>query len=304
MEFLYLLESVRIPVLNEFMLGVTRLGEETAFLVVALIIFWCIDKYKGYYILSVGFIGTLANQFLKLWYRIPRPWVIDKDFTILEAAREAAAGYSFPSGHTQSAVGTFGAIAYTTKNRNIKVLSALIAVLVAFSRMYIGVHTPLDVFVSVAIAMILIVAMKSPVLDHFNSCFPYVFIVMLLMSLGFLGFVELYNFPVDIDAHNLASGSENAYTLFGCLLGLLVVYIIDERWLNFSTKAVWWAQIGKVVGGLALVLVVKAGLKAPMNALFGDFLGRSIRYMLIVIVAGALWPLSFKYFKKFGAKDL
>ena len=89
-----------------------------------------------------------------------------------------------------------------------------------------------------------------------------------------------------------------------CLLGLLVVYIIDERWLNFSTKAVWWAQIGKVVGGLALVLVVKAGLKAPMNALFGVFLGRSIRYMLIVVVAGALWPLSFKYFKKFGAKDL
>ncbi len=303
MEFLYFLESVRMPVLNEFMLAVTKLGEETAFLVVALIVFWCVDKYKGYYILSVGFIGTLANQFLKLWYRIPRPWVIDKDFTIFEAAREAAAGYSFPSGHTQSAVGTFGAIAYIVQNRKVKILSVLVAVLVAFSRMYIGVHTPLDVFVSVAIAVILIIAMKSLVLDHFNSCFRYVFIVMMLMSVGFLGFVEHYNFPVDIDPHNLASGLENAYTLFGCLLGLLVVYIIDERWLKFSTKAVWWAQIVKVAGGLALVLIVKAGLKAPMNALFGDFLGRSIRYMLIVTVAGVLWPLSFKYFEKFGAKD-
>lgn len=303
MEFLYLLESVRMPVLNEFMLAITQLGEETAFLVIALIIFWCVDKYKGYYILSVGFVGTLVNQFLKLWYRIPRPWVIDKDFTILEAAREAASGYSFPSGHTQSAVGTFGAIAYTTQNRKIKIAAVLIAVLVSLSRMYIGVHTPLDVFVSVAIAVILIVAMKSLVMDHFSSCFPYVFVGMMLMSVGFLGFVELYNFPADIDAHNLASGRENAYTLFGCLLGLLVVYTIDERWLNFSTKAVWWAQIGKVAGGLALVLAAKAGLKAPMNALFGELLGRSIRYMLIVIVAGVLWPLSFKYFKKFGAKD-
>lgn len=303
MEFLYLLESIRFPGLNEFMLTVTRLGEETAFLVIALIVFWCIDKYKGYYILSVGFIGTLANQFLKLWYRIPRPWVIDENFTILEAAREAAAGYSFPSGHTQSAVGTFGAIAYTAKNRKVKVLFVVAAVLVAFSRMYIGVHTPLDVFVSVAVAVVLIVALKALVLDNFKSCFRYVFAIMVLMSVLFLVFVECYHFPVDIDAHNLASGLQNAYTLFGCLVGLLVVYIIDERWLNFSTTAVWWVQIIKVAGGLALVLAVKAGLKAPLNILFGESIGRSIRYMLVVIVAGVLWPLSFKYFKRFGAKD-
>ena len=38
MEFLYMLESIRMPVLNEFMLLITTLGEETAFLVAALII--------------------------------------------------------------------------------------------------------------------------------------------------------------------------------------------------------------------------------------------------------------------------
>ena len=96
MEFLYFLERVRVPVVNEFMLLITQFGEETAFLVAALILFWCVDKYKGYYILSVGFIGTVANQFLKLWFRIPRPWILDENFTILEQAREAASGYSFP----------------------------------------------------------------------------------------------------------------------------------------------------------------------------------------------------------------
>ena len=44
MSFLYMLEKIRIPVLNELMLAVTTLGEETAFLVIALIIFWCVDK--------------------------------------------------------------------------------------------------------------------------------------------------------------------------------------------------------------------------------------------------------------------
>ena len=47
MGFLYFLEGLRAPWLTEIMLLITRLGEETAFLVIALIVFWCVDKYKG-----------------------------------------------------------------------------------------------------------------------------------------------------------------------------------------------------------------------------------------------------------------
>ena len=92
MEFLYLLERIRLPGLNEFMLAITYLGDETAFLVTALILFWCVNKRQGYYIMSVGFLGTIANQFMKLWFRIPRPWVLDENFAILEQAREGAGG--------------------------------------------------------------------------------------------------------------------------------------------------------------------------------------------------------------------
>ena len=87
MKVLYFLESIRMPGLNEFMLGITRLGEETAFLVAALIVFWCVDKRKGYYVMAVGFAGTMASQFLKLLCRVPRPWALDPFFTILEQAR-------------------------------------------------------------------------------------------------------------------------------------------------------------------------------------------------------------------------
>ena len=61
MGFLYLLEDIRVPVLNEFMLAITTLGEETAFLVVALILFWCVNKRLGYYILSVGFLISFSS---------------------------------------------------------------------------------------------------------------------------------------------------------------------------------------------------------------------------------------------------
>ena len=303
MEFLYLLEKIRVPVLNEFMLAITTLGEETAFLVIAMVLFWCVDKYIGYYTLSVGFVGTIANQFMKLWFRIPRPWILDPDFTILEQAREAASGYSFPSGHTQSAFGTFGSIAYTTKNKKIQITAIVIPVLVAFSRMYIGVHTPLDVGVSILVAAILIFALKPIALENNRRCMPVLLGSMLALAIGFLCFVELYRFPADIDTHNYESGFKNAYTLFGALLGMLMVYIVDEKWLNFPTKAVWWAQILKVFIGLIIVLIVKSGTKDVLNLLLGESVGRAVRYFLTVVTAGILWPLSFKWFSRIGNKE-
>lgn len=302
MGFLYILEDMRIPVLNAFMLLITQLGDEITFLVIALILFWCVDKRRGYYILAVGFLGTLANQFMKLFFRIPRPWVLDENFTILEKAREAASGYSFPSGHTQSAVGTFGGIAYTTKNRWARIAAIAVAVLVPFSRMYIGVHTPLDVLVAAFMAVCLIIILRPVVMEPAGKYIPVLLGVMTIFAVAFLCFVELYPFPADIDEHNLASGVKNAYTLLGALLGLLVVYTVDEKCLKFSTRAVWWVQILKVAFGLIAVLIVKSGLKAPINALFGTSVGTAVRYFLIVIVAGIIWPLSFRWFAKLGSK--
>ncbi len=303
MDFLYWLEKIRVPILNEFMLLITQFGEETVFLVAALVLFWCVDKYKGYYILSVGFLGTLGNQFLKLLFRVPRPWVLDENFTILEQAREAASGYSFPSGHTQSAVGTFGGIAYTTKNRWVRIFSIAVAVLVPFSRMYIGVHTPADVLVSLILAVALIILLRPIAFGKARANMPILLGVMAVFAIAFLCYVEFYPFPADIDSHNLASGIENAYTLLGALIGLCAVYIVDEKWLDFSVKAVWWVQILKVVFGLVLVLIVKSGAKTPLNLLFGESIGRAVRYFLIVIVAGIVWPLSFRWFAKLKSKE-
>ena len=303
MELLYFFEKIRLPGLNEFMLAITTLGEETAFLVIAMILFWCVDKYVGYYTLSVGFIGTIANQFMKLWFRIPRPWVLDENFTILEQARAEATGYSFPSGHTQSAVGTFGCIAATTRKRWLMIISVVVAALVAVSRMYVGVHTPLDVGVSVIFATILIFALRPVVLKHRQKAMPFLLGGMILLAVGYLCFVEFYQFPADMDTYNYEHGLQNAYTLLGALTGLVIVYIVDEKWLHFPVKAVWWAQILKVLIGLGLVLAVKSGTKGLLNSAFGELPGRAVRYCLIVVVAGVLWPLAFRWFAKLGKKE-
>jgi undecaprenyl-diphosphatase len=298
-----LLEKIRTSALNEFMETITFLGAETAFLVTALVVFWCVNKRQGYYILSVGFVGTIVNQFMKLLFRVPRPFELDPNFKCLPSAKPGATGFSFPSGHTQSSVGTFAGIAHSSKNKWVRGVAIAIAILVPFSRMYVGVHTPKDVLVAAAIAVALIITFKPLVYGNDGKNMPVLLAAMSLIAIGYLCFVELYQFPKDVNYERLESGIESAYTLLGALLGMLVVYFADEKWLKFPTKAVWWAQVLKVALGLAVVLAVKEGLRAPLNFLFAEKLGRLVRYFLVVVVAGVVWPLSFKFFGKLGRKE-
>ena len=299
MEFLKFLEGIRTSLGDAFFGALTYLGDETAFILLGLLFFWCINKKEGYYLLSIGFIGTVLNQFLKLAFRVPRPWVKDKSFTIVESAREAASGYSFPSGHTQSSVGIFGGIARWNKNKILRIICISLCILVPFSRMYLGVHTPLDVGASIIIALILIFLLypiTRKTTENKNGMRILISVIALL-SLGLLLFVSLYKFPENIDIHNLESGEKNAYKMLGCSLGVLLSFEIDNRFLNFKTEAPLLGQFLKFTIGLLPLLLIKEGLRAPLESLFGgNFIADGIRYFLIVIFAACIWPMTFKFF--------
>ena len=311
MPFLYFLERLRNPVLDALFSAVTLCGEETVFMAVGLIVFWCFNKRQGYYLLCVGFLGTVLNQFLKMLFRVPRPWIRNPDFTIVESARDAASGYSFPSGHTQSSIGLFGGIARANANRILRTVMIVICVLVPLSRMYLGVHTPSDVGVSTVIALLLVFvayplfqkAERSPKLMY------GILFSLTAVMIAYLCFVCLYQFPESVylseNLHNLESARKNGFTLMGCILGVLVVYTADVRWIRFDTRAVWWAQILKTVGGIALVLAAKELLKLPLNAILdADSWARLIRYFLMVLIGGVLWPMTFRYFARMGKQSL
>lgn len=304
MDTLKALASLRNPVLDKLMQGVTYLGEELVFMAVALILFWCVDKWKGYFILAVGFIGTILNQFLKLAFRVPRPWVKDPSFEIVESARNGAGGYSFPSGHTQNAVGTFGGIARGTKKTWLRVVLIVLSCLIAFSRMYLGVHYPTDVGVALVTAVVLIFVLY-PIMQKAKNDPRWMYGVlgcMTLVAIGYLCYLNLWKFPADLDADNYSEGLSNGWKLFGALGGLIVAYSIDERKIRFREQAPLPGQICKVVVGLALIVGLKSGLKAIFGMISDGAFWDAARYFLIVVFAGAVWPLSFPLWQKVGGK--
>ena len=89
------------------------------------------------------------------------------------------------------------------------------------------------------------------------------------------------------------------------MLGFLVVYTADLKWTKFETEAVWWVQIIKIVGGLAAVLLVKELARFPLDAILPAHVNtwsRLIRYFLVAVTGGVLWPMTFKFWNKLSVK--
>ena len=309
MPVLYFFESIRCGFLDAFFSVVTLFGEETALLAFGLIIFWCVSKYKGYYLLTVGFVGIVINQTLKMIFRVPRPWIKDPNFTIVESAREAATGYSFPSGHTQSSVGLLGSVARMTTAKALRICAIVLAVLVPISRLYLGVHTLADVLVSFAIAAALVFlfyplfirAEKNPKIMYF------VLGGLVLLTLAYLCFVSFYPFPAEAyleeNIHNLESARKNAATLIGASSALIICFAIDRRFLNFDTHASFWVQVLKCALGIAVVVAFKELLRAPLDAIIPwPMVSRAVRYFIITTVGAIGWPLTFRWFAKLDKK--
>ena len=304
MEFLNLLAKIRTPFFDNIFLLLTGLGGEMTFIAIAVITFWCFSKRDGYLLLSIGFFGTIVNQFLKISFRILRPWDISPSFQAVAEAIPDASGFSFPSGHTQNAVGTFGTIFAITKKRWLQAISVAICLIVPFSRMYLGVHTPLDVLFSFFFAILVILTVKPIFYRAYSKKYGmYAFIgVMGIISLLYLIYVQ-FVFDRSVlssdQMHNYISALKNAYLIFGALIGVLIAYFIESKYVKFETSGKWYTQIFKAIVGLFIVVGLLEGLKLPINLILDEnTIGRAVRYAIVVIFAIAIYPMSFKLFKK------
>ncbi len=320
--FLHTLADTRVPFLEKFFSLLTYLGDEKLFVVIALIVLWCFSKRGGLYMLTTGFAVSNLGQALKLLLRIPRPWLLDKTMEpkVVASARESnllgdgADGWSFPSGHTLISVGTYGGMAAWFKEKWLRIAGIALAVLVPFSRLYLGVHTPVDILAGALLALILVLTLKPVFASSGSGKVRAVLIGNIVLSAAMLGWMYAAGMPKGSAAEELdlfASGIKNLWQLLGATLALEIAFEVDERWLHYDTRAVWWAQLLKIAGGCLIVL----GVQTVVQKLLGyakpitwDNMTRSgiiacVANLLAMVCGTALWPMTFKWFSRLGGKS-
>ena len=141
--------------LSDFMAKMTFLGELNSVIVIMALIYWCVSKELGTYLL-MGWSGNrLVNGALKGTVCAYRPWIRDPRILPYGNAITTATGYSFPSGHTMNGATVFGGGAMRRDLPGIlRAVSGVLVALIAFSRIFLGVHTPQDVLVGAGAGML------------------------------------------------------------------------------------------------------------------------------------------------------
>ena len=292
MELLRLIEGMRSPFFDAVFGLITRLGEETVGVVLLCLVFWCISKRVAYVLGISFFLSSLTVQGMKICFRIDRPWILDPALRPVQSALDNSTGYSFPSGHTQSATAIFGALGVQIKKKPVKILCFLVPLLVAFSRMYLGVHTLTDVAASLLISFLLIL-LTVKVLSRGEADKKMDFFVSL--------FVVLYAAVVIIIAVVLrSSGTIEQKYVADCIkaagagVGFAAGMFIERAYINFSVKSknIFFQAI-KYILGIAGVLAIQEGLKPVI----GSGLGADMfRYFLMLMWVTVLYPLVIKRF--------
>ena len=294
MEVLRLLEGIRSPFLDTVVGLITQLGEETVGIIILCAIFWCISKKTAYGIGIAYFLSGLTVQGMKICFRIDRPWIADPTLKPVPSALEHATGYSFPSGHTQSAAALFGSLGAQIRHKPAKAVLFLLVLLVGFSRLYLGVHTPLDVGVSLLISFLLILltikVFKGDTVNKKREA--AIALVMVLFAVAVIVIAAVLYSRGMIDQSYVSDCLKAA----GAGIGFTVGMYIERVYIDFpvKTKNILMQPV-KYVLGIAGVLALKEGLKLVIGT---GLVTDTLRYFLMLTWVTVFFPLIIKRFFK------
>ena len=249
--------DTRSPELTALFRALTRLGDAGFFLLFIPLGYWLWRPgvFARFGLLLLG--ATMFNVTLKEIFQVPRP----DDAQLIHAA-----GWSFPSGHAQTAATIWpwlalmiGAGVGARGRRWLWPLVALVVVGVATSRVYLGVHTPRDVIAGVLLGV------PTAILAHRLARHPPewwvglgAFRQALLVLVATLGWC-LAVLPISEDPVAATAG--------GAMVGLWLGFIWQRRLVDFVPPSPGWRALAAMVLGLGGIFTLRFALKAAFVAL-------------------------------------
>ena len=278
----------------------------TEYLVIALfaLLYWGLDKKMAKEMGYAAFYGMVTNNILKSFFNFLRPFqerpdkieCLDKSILSKNVNGEyyldptgtyyEASSSSFPSGHSQGSSGLFNSLAKSMGKRWVWIPATVLCLLVMMSRMALGVHSFIDVLTGylVGLAVVELVYFAQKKIKKIM-----LFHIIVVSVFGVITFLS----PI------WSAQTRDLFTTFGCTVGLVLGFYIEEKYINFDNTKTWWKIVLRVVIGVAVVLGIKSVLKLPYKNFVqeGTYIGNvldMIRYFLMMMFATTLYPFIFK----------
>lgn len=241
---------------------------------------WCVDRRKGDWIMMNIITGMFFGHLLKYIIKNPRPFVTDDRLIPEERAVKGAPGYSTPSGHTVDAVTSFGSIAVLVRRRSVTLLMIAIIALVMFSRLYLGVHTELDLLAG-ALTAITVMIINSALISYSyrddSSYFRITVVYLLLFIIGTTVWVLVTDYHGGLMKYG------------GLMLGAVI-----GRQIGHGTDYAKCRCLGRTVIRLAIGWGITALFFEIPILLFGTTVGYLVGGFLVSLNIFALSPVLFR----------
>lgn len=292
--------------LTDFMTKMSFIGEMNTVLIIIALIYWCISKEFGKYLL-MGWSGNrVVNGLLKVTACVYRPWIRDIRVVPDSDALAAATGYSFPSGHSMNAASLYGGGAIRKElSKGLRITLGIIVVLIAFSRNFLGVHTPQDILVGAGAGLLVmwltgkLIAWvdKNPGKDIMVACIGIVGAVAVAV------FAAVKSYPMDYNEAGelLVDGAKMAndtYKGVGWCVGFLIGWILEKRYVKFSTDISMMTRIKRLSTGLLSYYAVSLILNPLFKSLIPGVGGTVTTCFIQMFYVTFVFPLCIKLFER------
>ena len=260
LEILSFFQHIHSGTLDAIMNLISMFGEIAVPLIVLCLTYWCISKRKGFMILSSLMAALLATQVVKAIVRAPRPFQAHPE--LIEGGRiETATGYSFPSGHSATGSSFYSSLAYVFRKGWIIAAAVILIIAIPVSRMYLGVHWPIDVTVGTIIGLasgILLCPLFGRIFDDDKAFCRFTAISGTATALVSIILTILLTLQA-IDEVAFSDFMSNAAVASGALLGAF----IERRTIDYRAEAGSIGQkCARFAAGIATIAITAIAIRA------------------------------------------
>ncbi|MBQ8460339.1 phosphatase PAP2 family protein [bacterium] len=307
-DFLLFLQNFRISfpeIIDKFFLSITIFGEFWLPTLVCAIVYWCIDFRAGVYLFSLESFNILLAHLFKMIACVYRPWVLDSQVQPSKLAVPFAKGYSFPSGHSAMSSSVLGGVAYLVrKNKLFCTFLICLILMIGFSRLWLGVHTPQDVVVGLSIGLVLVFAVNGLINWAEKDKNRYLYLlgginIVAILALIYICYLGTYRIDY-ISGELLVNPLKQKYVtavVYGYALGLVNGSFLCRRFFPFEPKEVSIKRrvTRGIVGAIGIILLLKFILEPIIMKALDLRISIFLMFLLGILVT-LIYPIIFKSF--------